>query len=249
MAGRNPNIFYLLYDHRRDLSLLSVGISNLVTHYRSCNERIIILGDCNIHFNNPLDYKTAKFLDAMLKAGFNKMASFSTHCYGHTLDRILCSPSVSITDFFPGDCNLSDHCPVFFSTNIEKTILPISYWWKRKRACSASALNMELRRVLVLGLESKEKTVTIHCLSKKMVRKEKLYLVDDDVVAQRRETRKPEWQMKTVCSSKFVKIQTRSLCSSRASRKKRCSFLFLQSFCAASDSKICYESIMHEIKQ
>ena len=84
MAGRNPNIFYHVYDHRRHLSLLSVGISNLVTHYRSCFERIFILGDCNIHFNNPLDYKTAKFLDAMLEAGVKKMAFFHSLLWTYT---------------------------------------------------------------------------------------------------------------------------------------------------------------------
>ena len=55
-----------------------------------------------------------------------KMVSYCTHRYEHTSDQILRSPGVSIIDIFAGDCNLSDHWPVFCSTNIQKTIFRFS---------------------------------------------------------------------------------------------------------------------------
>ena len=107
-----------------------------------------------------------------------------------------------------------------------------------------SKWNLKVLGILEHAFKSIEMMKSIHCPFMKTFRKERLLLVDDDIVAQRRVTRRAEWRLKTVC---FTQSLLQACILLEASRKKRCSFL--QRLCTASDSKLFYTSIELAIKR
>ena len=78
---------------------------------------IIIVGDFNIHADNPQDRGAKELYCTLDSFGLSQHVSKSTHNRGHTLD-LLISKGLNIHKVVVSDVALSDHCCVFFESSI-----------------------------------------------------------------------------------------------------------------------------------
>ena len=75
------------------------------------SERLLILGDMNIHEDVPDDADAVKFLDLLECMGLTQHVITLTHRCGHTLDLIITRDLDSLVQTSPiSDSFLSDHC-------------------------------------------------------------------------------------------------------------------------------------------
>ena len=52
-------------------------------------ERLLVLGDFNIHVDVPNDIDAVKFLDLLESLGREQHVTEATHIFGHTLDLVI----------------------------------------------------------------------------------------------------------------------------------------------------------------
>ena len=92
-------------------------ITGFLSHYITLHDRLLVLGDFNIHVccqDKPMVKEFCHVLDSL---GFMQHINQSTHVLGHTLDLIL-SHGLSIDNVNVEDAYLSDHKPIVFNVNI-----------------------------------------------------------------------------------------------------------------------------------
>ena len=78
---------------------------------------VIIVGDFNIHMDNPQDKGTKDLSYTLDNFGLTQHVTEPTHNRGHTLD-LLISRGLSISKITVSDVGLSDHSCVFFKSTI-----------------------------------------------------------------------------------------------------------------------------------
>ena len=112
-------------------------MTHLLTTIGSENTNIILLGDLNLHIDNPED-PDADQLIAMLEAfGLEQHIKFPTHQLGHTLDLIAMEPATKFECTpIPGPY-LSDHRMVIIETTNMKPTEALQYKEYRKLTTAA----------------------------------------------------------------------------------------------------------------
>ena len=90
-------------------------------------ERLLVLGDFNIHVDVPNDIDAVKFLDLLESLGREQHVTEATHIFGHTLDLVItrCVCKYNLTKTLLGSTPrsfryLSDHSAVRCSIRINK---------------------------------------------------------------------------------------------------------------------------------
>ncbi len=108
----NPITIALIYrppHHNKDfLSELAALMGDLVTRH----EKVLLLGDFNIHVCCSSKPYSAEFLNLIESFDFTQWVSSPTHNHGHTLDLIL-THGFSISNIEISSASFSDHRPVF----------------------------------------------------------------------------------------------------------------------------------------
>ena len=93
------------------LSEFSEFLSNLVLNW----ERIIVVGDFNIHVDNSNDSLSKAFADLLDGIGFIQSVNKPTHVHNHTLDLVLSyGIQIQMVDVIPQNPILTDHYLVIF---------------------------------------------------------------------------------------------------------------------------------------
>ncbi len=93
---------------------------------------ITIVGDFNIHVDNPQDKGTKQLWCVLDNFGLTQHVTEPTHNKGHTLDLII-SKGLNISKVVVTDVTLSDHACVFFEskisvhTNVQKEVIAERY--------------------------------------------------------------------------------------------------------------------------
>ncbi len=73
-------------------------------------DKILIVGDFNIHVDNEKDALGSAFIDILNSIGVRQHVSGPTHCRNHTLDLIrLHGIDVNSVEILPQSDDLSDH--------------------------------------------------------------------------------------------------------------------------------------------
>uniref|UniRef100_A0A3B3DXI4 Reverse transcriptase domain-containing protein n=1 Tax=Oryzias melastigma TaxID=30732 RepID=A0A3B3DXI4_ORYME len=114
LPGPTPTIIALIYRPPKTNLDFITHFSSLLAHLSSLSPNVILLGDFNIHMDNPNLPLTKDFSSALDSFGFLQAANFPTHAKGHTLDLICCS-GLTPSNCTAADPHISDHFLVSFS--------------------------------------------------------------------------------------------------------------------------------------
>ena len=85
------------------------------------NERLLVLGDFNIHVDVPNGIDAVKFLDLLESLGLEQHVTEPTHIFGHRLDLVITRRTETLLGSTPRSCRyLSHHSAVCCSIRINK---------------------------------------------------------------------------------------------------------------------------------
>ncbi len=86
-------------------------------------DKVLIVGDFNIHVDNEKDALGSAFLDILNSIGVTQLVSGPTHCRNHTLDLILSHGiDVNGVEILQQSDDISDHYIVLCKLHIAKTV-------------------------------------------------------------------------------------------------------------------------------
>ena len=88
--------------------------SGFLSHFVSLHDRLLVLGDFNIHVCCPDKPMVKEFCDAVNAFGLTQHIHQATHLLGHTLDLVL-SYGFSVGNIMVEETSFSDHLPVLFN--------------------------------------------------------------------------------------------------------------------------------------
>ena len=92
----------------------------------SLASELVILGDLNIHVDEPQDSDTINLNDFIDCFNLENRVTFKTHQKGHTLDLIITDHSASTTQNVHRGYQLSDHCFIQCTLDIRREQLRIT---------------------------------------------------------------------------------------------------------------------------
>lgn len=98
----------LIYRPPKSHSLFLTEIHDLLTSLCSVSSNIVIIGDVNIHVDNPSCQLSREFLSLLDCLGLQQHVKAPTHTRGHTLDLVI-TDSVPIKSLDVYDLGVSDH--------------------------------------------------------------------------------------------------------------------------------------------
>lgn len=107
---------------KRSTSVLT-EFSEMLSIIHTNYDRVIILGDFNVHVDNQLDTLASDFINVLNSMDFKQHVLQSTHIKGHTLDLVI-TRGLLVQISSVTDVGLSDHYCVFFTVNDFKQIDP-----------------------------------------------------------------------------------------------------------------------------
>jgi hypothetical protein len=96
---RTGNVTQAFYDQ----------VSDLLERLATFSASMIVVGDFNIHVDDPTDADANKFADILSCNGLQQHVTSPTHCLGHTLDLFITRPELSVHMLPVDPPLLSDH--------------------------------------------------------------------------------------------------------------------------------------------
>ena len=89
----------------------------------STSKNVILVGDFNLHINNPNDDGACNFMETTQALGLNQNITFPTHVLGNTLDLIFSEANnkIKVGECTQGDY-ISDHCLITCILRTDKLI-------------------------------------------------------------------------------------------------------------------------------
>ena len=118
------------------LSEFADFLANLVVN----TDKILIVGDFNIHMDNKNDSLRSAFLSITDSIGFSQLVDLPIHCCNHTLDLVLTyGTEVSHLATMPHNPLLSDHYPITFNFPLPCNIKSDSKFSFRRTISSGAA--------------------------------------------------------------------------------------------------------------
>ncbi len=95
-------------------------------------DKVLIVGDFNIHVDNEKDALGSAFIDILNSIGVRQHVSGPTHCRSHTLDLILSHGiDVNGVEILQQSGDISDHYLVLCKLHIAKTVNSTHYKYGR----------------------------------------------------------------------------------------------------------------------
>ena len=93
--------------------------SDLLESYVSC-DRLFVVGDLNVHFDNPSDPCTAALNVILGNLSLEQLVNVPTHRRSHTLDWLITNRSTDVLNLTVADMLLSDHFVISFDLLLRK---------------------------------------------------------------------------------------------------------------------------------
>ena len=112
------------------------------------SERLLIVGDMNIHMDVPDDADAIKFLDLLECMGLTQHVITPTHRSGHTLDFIITRDLDGLVQSSPiSDSFLSDHCTVLSElTHCMPATTVEEVFYRKTKAIDIESFKDDLRK-------------------------------------------------------------------------------------------------------
>ena len=84
------------------------------------HERLFVVGDINVHFDNPSDHSTVALKALLENLGLEQLITVPTQRKGHTLDWLITNCVTDVKDLSVCDMMLSDHFVISFELDLRK---------------------------------------------------------------------------------------------------------------------------------
>lgn len=108
-------LILIIYRPPRPNSAFIQEFSEFLSHFMSKFDKVLILGDFNIHVCCPTQTLARDFIDTLESLNLTQVIHEPTHSKGHTLDLVLHS-GLSLTNLETKDICVSDHKAILFCT-------------------------------------------------------------------------------------------------------------------------------------
>ena len=93
--------------------------TDLLESYVAC-DRLFVVGDLNVHFDNPSDPCTAALNAVLGNLSLEQLVNVPTHRRGHTLDWLITNRETDVLDLTVADMLLSDYFVISFDLLLRK---------------------------------------------------------------------------------------------------------------------------------
>ena len=93
--------------------------TDLLESYVAC-DRLFVVGDLNVHFDNPSDPCTAALNAVLANLSLEQLVNVPTHRRGHTLDWLITNRATDVLDLTVADMLLPDHFIISFDLLLRK---------------------------------------------------------------------------------------------------------------------------------
>ena len=94
--------------------------TDLLESYVAC-DRLFVVGDLNVHFDNPSDPCTAALNAVLVNLSLEQLVNVPAHRRGHTLDWLITNRATDVLDLTVADMLLSDHFVISFDLLLRKS--------------------------------------------------------------------------------------------------------------------------------
>ena len=119
LSGQTLSFLLVYRPHSTSLSTFCTEFSHLLADLCSRPSELFILGDFNIHVDDPTAPGTNSFLSSLHSFDLKQHVNFSTHESGHTLDLLIShTSSASLSNISPYFPALSDHDAVLATLSV-----------------------------------------------------------------------------------------------------------------------------------
>ena len=117
--------------------------------------RPFVVGDLNVHFDNPSDPCTAALNAVLANLSLEQLVNVPTHRRGHTLDWLITNRATDVLDLTVADMLLSDHFIISFDLLLKKPGRVTKKVMSRNiRSVDMYAFRTDLRNVLECATQS-----------------------------------------------------------------------------------------------
>ena len=99
--------------HKLTNAMFLEQFTDLLESYVAC-DRLFVVGDLNVHFDNPSDPCTAALNAVLANLSLEQLVNVPTHRRGHTLDWLITNRATDVLDLTIADMLLSDHFIISF---------------------------------------------------------------------------------------------------------------------------------------
>ena len=106
-------------NHWYTMSTFFKELTELLSHYNTKRNEVIITGDFNIHVNDANNSNTKKLMAILDMFNLVQHIKEPTHRHGNTLDLLITREKTKVLDFYVGD-QLSDHNNILFKLDLRK---------------------------------------------------------------------------------------------------------------------------------
>ncbi|XP_059188467.1 uncharacterized protein LOC131971162 [Centropristis striata] len=113
LTGPKPTIIVTIYRPPKPSAVFLNEFSSLLTSVCAMSPTVILLGDFNIHIDNPSNIFAKDFTSLLDCLGITQHVNLPTHNKGHILDLICCT-DITPTNLDVTDFPISDHKAVLF---------------------------------------------------------------------------------------------------------------------------------------
>lgn len=117
LPGPSPFILSVLYRPPKPNPSFLQDFSDLLLHLSTISPSILLLGDLNLHLDDPTSRPAQDFLDILNHSNFTQHINFPTHKHGHILDPI-CSTNITISNISSHNLHISDHLTITLDIHI-----------------------------------------------------------------------------------------------------------------------------------
>ncbi|XP_034053520.1 uncharacterized protein LOC117533727 isoform X3 [Gymnodraco acuticeps] len=117
LSGPTPLVTAIIYRTPKSNPSFLSDLSVILTQLSAISPSVLLLGDFNIHVDDPTCKYASEFKKTLHLFHFSQHINFPTHCGGHTLD-LVCSTGLTIHHLSSLNLHISDHLAIIMDINI-----------------------------------------------------------------------------------------------------------------------------------
>ncbi|KAK5918736.1 hypothetical protein CgunFtcFv8_003473 [Champsocephalus gunnari] len=143
LSGPTPLVTVIIYRPPKQNPTFLSDLSDLLTQLSAISPSVLLVGDFNIHIDDPTSIYAIEFLETLQCFNFTQHINFPTHSHGHILD-LVCSTGVDHLSSL--DPHISDHLAITMDINIPIQKHKRTITFRNLKSLSPSALSACITR-------------------------------------------------------------------------------------------------------